>query len=91
MGSREEHYDQCDANDKECEYDTGEFGCRNFSMSLRFLKKEIFILNFNWILRRIGLVNYGKVIIHGVGMCAGLLKMRVGYDLEVRGWHTELN
>ena len=51
--SREEHYGQCDGNDKDDEFDADEFDCRNFSMSLRFLKEDIFILNFNWILRRI--------------------------------------
>ena len=64
MLSREEHYGQCDDSDKDDETDADGFDRRNFSMSLRFLKEDIFILNFNWILRRIGLVNYGKVIIH---------------------------
>ena len=91
MLSREEHYGQRDDSDKDDETDADGFDCRNFSMSLRFLKEDIFILNFNWILRRICWVTYVYFFIHGVGTCAGLLKMRFGYDLEVRGWHAELN
>ena len=58
-GSREEHYGQCDDSDKDNETDADGFDRRNFSMSLRFLKEDIFILSRNYSVAQALLSKYG--------------------------------